>query len=359
MSRITFQKETVKQLQARMEQAYHTGNIRLVRHLAVLVGIAQGEGLTDLLELWHISQPTAYHWLRDFVEYCWDSLTYTPPTGRPARLTKHQKQQLYEAVQAGPEAAGYTCGCWTTVMIQEWIYQQFGVTYSHFYVAELLRNMGLSYQKARFVSAHLDEQARKAWMEAVWPAILAQAQREHRSIFFEDEVGFAQWGSLSYTWAPKGCQPQVKTSGLRKGYKIFGLIAYFSGQFYWLACDERFNSATYQVFLATMLEQLPGAFILIQDGAKYHTSRDTQTFFQEHQDRLTVFQLPSYSPDYNPIEHLWKKIKIKATHNRYFAEFAKLILSVENAFSAVDAHPEEILHLMGIYTKSVTSVPAP
>jgi transposase len=174
MSRITFQKETVKQLQAQMGQAYHTGNIRLVRHLAALAGIAQGEGLTDLLELWHISQPTAYHGLKDFVEQCWDSLTYTPPSGRPARLTKGQKQQLYAAVQAGPEAAGYPCGCWTTVMIQEWIYQQLGVTYSRFYVAELLHNLGLSYQKARFVSAHLDEEKRKEWIETVWPAILAK-----------------------------------------------------------------------------------------------------------------------------------------------------------------------------------------
>jgi hypothetical protein len=187
-------------------------------------------------------------------------------------------------------------------MIQEWIFQQFGVTYSRFYVAELLRNLGLSYQKARFVSAHLDEEKRKAWIETVWPAILAQAQREHRAIYFEDEVSFAQWGSLSYTWAPRGSQPQVKTSGLRKGYKIFGVIEFFSGRFYWLNCAERFNSGTYQVFLATMLAQVPGPFILIQDGAKYHTSQDTQTFIRDHQNELTVYQLPSYSPDYNPIE---------------------------------------------------------
>jgi hypothetical protein len=35
---------------------------------------------------------------------------------------------------------------------------------------------------------------------------------------------FAQWGSLSYTWAPKGQQPEVLTSGKRKAYQVFGLI---------------------------------------------------------------------------------------------------------------------------------------
>ena len=256
-----------------------------------------------------------------------------------------------EAVQAGPEAAGYACGCWTTTLIQEWIFQHFSVTYSRFYVAELLRNLGLSYQKARFVSDHLDADARKAWVETIWPTLLAQARREGRPIFFEDEVCFAQWGSLSYTWAPRGCQPQVKTSGLRKGYKIFGLIEFFTGRFYWLDCDERFNSATYQVFLTCLLEQVSGSLILIQDGARYHTSRETCAFFAQHPDRLTVYQLPSYSPDYNPIEYLWKKVKTKATHNRYFAQFSKLVSSVETALSSFDEQPQEILHLMGFYTQ--------
>lgn len=49
--------------------------------------------------------------------------------------------------------------------------------------------------------------------------------------------------------------------------------------------------------------------IIIQDGARYHTSEDMQVFFYENRDRITVFQMPAYSPDYNPIEILWKKVK--------------------------------------------------
>jgi len=37
--------------------------------------------------------------------------------------------------------------------------------------------------------------------------------------------------------------------------------------------------------------------ILIQDGAKYHTSAETQAFFTQQAARLQVFQLPTYSPD--------------------------------------------------------------
>jgi transposase len=48
---------------------------------------------------------------------------------------------------------------------------------------------------------------------------------------------------------------------------------------------------------------------LIQDKALYHRGAKMKAFFEENKARITVFQLPSYSPDFNPIEKLWKKIK--------------------------------------------------
>jgi len=73
---------------------------------------------------------------------------------------------------------------------------------------------------------------------------------------------------------------------------------------------------------------------LIQDGARYHTSRAMRQFFAEHTDQLTVVQLPSYSPDFNPIEHLWHNVRQAATHLKYFAEFAALTEAVEIPCSA-------------------------
>ena len=90
---------------------------------------------------------------------------------------------------------------------------------------------------------------------------------------------------------------------------MFGLIEFFSGRLIYQGLEDRFNSDSYQAFLLYLLAQVPGPIVLIQDGAKYHTSQATREFFQRHQDRLTVYQLPSYSPDYNPIEYLWKKVK--------------------------------------------------
>ena len=157
------------------------------------------------------------------------SLVYRQSTGRKPRLTKTQKQRLSELVQAGPQAAGFTSACWTSLLIQQLIQREFGVLYDRYYVCQLLRNLGFSVQKARFVSDHLDEEARQRWWEETWPQIKRLAKEKKALILFGDEVSFAQWGSLGYTWALKGETPVVKTAGKRKGYKVWGLIELFSG----------------------------------------------------------------------------------------------------------------------------------
>jgi transposase len=351
MFKVTFSNQTVKRLKGELQKAYTRGDLRSVRRLSVLIMIGERKDMETIRASWEVSVSTVYHWLKAFVVEGWKSLAYGKTPGRPSRLSKTQKRQLRGWLKAGPEKCSYPTGCWTSVLIQDLIYQKFHVMYNRFYVCELLHNLGFSRQKACFVSDHLDEAARRHWMKDNFPEILAQARKIGAPIFFGDEASFAWWGSLSYTWAPIGHQPLVKTTGKRKGYKVFGVIEFFSGRLLYQGLEERFNSNSYQTFLLYLLAQVPGKIILIQDGAKYHTSQPTREFFEQHKDRLIVHQLPSYSPDYNPIEYLWKKIKTKATHNRYFAEFAKLIRSVEEALTILATQADEIKRLMGVYTK--------
>jgi transposase len=81
----------------------------------------------------------------------------------------------------------------------------------------------------------------------------------------------------------------------------------------------------------------------------YHTSAATQAFLAAHRDRITAEPLPSYSPDYNPIEFLWKKTKQRATHNQYFKEFIALTVSVDKALAYFATHPDTVLGLCGRY----------
>jgi hypothetical protein len=264
-------------------------------------------------------------------------------------LTPTQKKQWCEWLEGGPQAVGLDSACWSTLLIQELIRREFHVLYHRNYGCELLHHLGYSFQKAQFVSDHLDEARRHAWRTPEWPLILHAAQPRGALILFGDEVSFPPWGRLSYTWARVGHTPKIQTSGKRQGYQVFGLIEYFSGRLFHQGIEGTFNSEAYPAFRLSVLAQTTEHWFLIQDGAKYHTSKATREFFVAQRERLTVYQLPSYSPDYNPIEYLWKKTKKLGTHNKYFAEFMQLVESVEQALAKFARCAADVLTLFGFY----------
>ena len=340
---------TRKELEATLRQAFTAGDLPLVKRVTALLGIARGEPVQPVAAGVGVSPSSVYTWLRAFLLEGVAGLRVQWRGGRPSKLTKTQRQRLAEIIEAGPEAAGFPTGCWHALLIQQVIQREFGVTYNVHYLATLLHSLGFSFQKARFVSDHLDAVARAAWLVSIFPAWRAQAEAAGGLLLFGDEASFAQWGSLGYTWARVGQQPVVKTTGRRKAYKVFGLIEYFSGRLFYQGIDGRFNGPSYVAFLARVLEQTTAPLFLVQDGAPYHRAAPVKAFVAQHRDRLRVTQLPSYSPDYNPIEFLWRATKRQATHNRYFPEFADLIGSVEEALAFFATHPDRVQALFGRY----------
>jgi transposase len=355
--RLSLGKDMLNALLERLHRAYAIGQLRLIKRIHALLYVLEGKSVAEVAEILSLSEQSVRNYVKVFILNGLDSLVYKRPPGRPPKLTKTQRKELAELIDAGPERAGYDCGCWDTSLIQDLIQNRFGVEYTPHYIAQLLSNMGFSYQRACFVSGHINDgevvEARKVWMEKTWPELLRLAKEKDAMILFGDECSFAQWGSLSYTWARKGQQPTVKTSGRRKAYKVFGFIDYFTGAFFYKSHTGRFNSASYQVFLEEVMTQTTQHLIIIQDGASYHTSKALQSFFAKHADRLTVGQLPTYSPMFNPIEYLWRNVKKKATHLRYFPTFEHLTQKVNEKLSYFAQLPSAISALMGRYCRSL------
>ncbi len=243
--------------------------------------------------------------------------------------------RLYKIVSEGPEKYGFNCGIWNSPMIAEVIRLEFKVRYNPRYLCRLLKKIGLSFQKSAFEAERTEanEKKRKEWSEIKWPAILKKAKVTNAVILFADEVTFAQWGSLSRTWAPIGQQPKIKTKGKRKGLKMFGAIELFGGSFQYMEAEDKFNGESYIVFLKKVLAQYNCPVILVEDGAPYHGAKIVKAFLEsEGENRISIYRLPSYSPDFNPIEKLWKNTKRDATHCKFFPTSDDLRASVVKAF---------------------------
>jgi transposase len=341
---------TVKALHSRLQHAYQRDDVRLVRRTTVLIDLLVHHiPVSMLCERWGLSPSCLSDWQKAFVLRGMDSLVSHQSGGRPAQLPPRQRKRLVELIAAGPLVVGFETACWHAVLLRVLIWREFGVLSHRQYVCTLLPNLGCSFQQARLVSDHLDAAKRLAWVEAKWPAILRAAKRQRGLILFEDAASFAQWGALSYPWARRGHQPEVPTSGKRKGDKVCGAMEYFSGRLFSQGIEGRFNSEHSQAFLQRIMDQTTAHVFLIHDGARSHTSAATQAFLAAHSERLTAHPFPSYSPDYNPIAYLWKQTKQRATHNKSFKEFVELTVSVDKALAYFATHPDTVLGLLGRY----------
>lgn len=339
----------------KLKKAEAKGDIREAKRIMAILALGEGQDKNTVSSILSVTIEAIQNWVNKYLLDGLRGLASKKSPGRHSKLTKSQRRDLAKLIEEGPEKAGYVGNCWRSPMIQQLILEQFGVVYSVHYISQLLKNMGFSYQKAKFVSDHLNEEKRDQWLAKTWPEILTLAREKNAYLLFGDEASFPQWGTLSYTWARKGHQPTIKTSGKRKGYKVFGLIDYFTGRLFSKCQEERLNSATYAAYLSEVLAKTRKHIILIQDGARYHTSAAMKQFFAQHEKRLTVFDLPSYSPDYNPIEKLWKKVKQKGTHLHYFPTFESLKDKVHESMSLFEDAPSEVLSLFGLYKDMTTT----
>jgi hypothetical protein len=124
-------------------------------------------------------------------------------------------------------------------MLQQLMYDRFGVFSNVFSIAQLLKNLGLSFHKAALVSAHLDEDKRQAWRPTTWPQILHLAKARKALLLFGDDVGGP------YTWARRGSNPWSRPQASAK-------LQVFACRFHTGHCFSRrggrLNSAAYIAF---------------------------------------------------------------------------------------------------------------
>jgi transposase len=351
-------KFTAKQVES-LHQAYkraeRAGDAAKLKRLSAILLLSEQLSIDKIARCLCVTKQTIYAWLTRYILSGIRGLKSGKSTGRPPKLNKSQRKLLARCLKAGPEKNGFPGNCWRSPLVSHLIQKLFGVLYNVHYISELLHSMNFTYQKAKFVADGRDKQARSKWLKERWPTILKEAEDKNALLLFGDECSFPQWGTLSYTWAPKGKQPVVVTCGKRKCYKVFGLIDYFTGRFFSKGYEGQLNSHSYMEFLTMVMKKTTKKIVLVHDGAPYHDSVAVRNFVETHMHRLSVHKLPSYSPDYNPIEKLWKKIKETGTHLVYFPTFDSLINKVTDMLDLFDDARKEVLALFGFYKELAVS----
>ena len=85
--------------------------------------------------------------------------------------------------------------------------------------------------------------------------------------------------------------------------------------------------------------------VLLIDNAPWHTGKLVNEALAENP-HLRFKRLPSYSPQLNPIERFWKKLRRRATHNRLFDALADLKKSVRASLCYFQTMRHKVLSLL-------------
>lgn len=160
--RLRLSKLKMKELSIALEKHRQLGDLKTMIRMQDLLSVASGHDVSTVSAIFQVSLQSVYHWIN---RYCCQGIFGLLPrqrAGRPSKLTKLDRKRWVKLIEAGPEANGFSGSCWRSPMIQTLVYENFSVFYSVKYIAELLKSLGFTYQKAKFVAANRDEEKRAA-----------------------------------------------------------------------------------------------------------------------------------------------------------------------------------------------------
>lgn len=338
--------KTLNTLSLEFEKSRNLGG--LLRIIAVK-SHAAGDSIDKIAETLRSTGQTIRNWIAEYLQEGIKSFTSKSPQGRPRTLTPQEERILSKILKNPPSSVGFYSGSWNAKKVRQLIIEKFKKRLSKKYIPELLRSLGFSFKKARVQVRGANELLRDQWVETVWPKIVETADLQDGHIMFGDSAHFSIFGSTGYGWSPKNAECIVESTGSKKGLHVMGAINYNTANTHAMILEEMIDEDAFICFLKMILSETRKPIHLIIDNAGYHKSKKVREFNRENSKRLTIHYLPPYSPDYNPIEGLWKKIKSETTHNVYFPTVDSLKEALSKILRWFRSTPAEVRPLFGLY----------
>jgi DDE superfamily endonuclease len=115
-------------------------------------------------------------------------------------------------------------------------------------------------------------------------------------------------------------RPQVPSQVVRESVYVFAAVAPGAGLMTSLVLPAA-NTAMMNLFLEHVSQSLENYFIVMQvDQAGWHRSKELSV-----PANIRLLEQPAYSPEVNPVEHLWEELREKYLHNRLFSSLDLLV----------------------------------
>lgn len=182
---------------------------------------------------------------------------------------------------------------------------------------------------------------RKAYVETLKTS-LAFATQGQEQIVYVDEAHIHLETDEGYGWTVKGQRAWISSHSPNFAkVSFYGVYFYNQGKVQIHAFDKADSHNTMKI-----LQKIRETFdadkhiTLIWDNAPYHRSVQTKQAAQDLNIRL--MPLPAYSPDFMPVEHLWRWLREEVTYHRCYEHESTLIAKVNVFEQSINTNPTEI-----------------
>jgi transposase len=171
---------------------------------------------------------------------------------------------------------------------------------------------------------------------------LMAAANETSPLNFVDATHPAYTGRPAHGWTRKGRTRELKSNHGRTHLNINGALSWHDHTIVHRQ-EDRITSAAMIALFEEVEARHPtaSAIAVVIDNAKHNVSRAMRDWLARAGCRIRPIYLPSYAPNLNLIERLWRFMKRRVLDNKYYPTFSAFRTAFEDFFAniAVIAHP--------------------
>lgn len=310
---------------------------RLADRIKAVLYVHFGLSYAEIAKLLLFDEVTVRRYTKQFQEKGMAGLLEYRYIGGRSRLTIKQETELRLFLRDNTKR--------TAKEVCDFIEKTYGVGFSVIGVTKLLHRLGFTYKKPKIVPGKADKTKQEAFLKMYWET-KAQLDPNDR-MYFLDSTHPQHNTKPSYGWILKGKTNDkfVKTNSGRERLNLSGALN-FNERTCIVFEEKSINKeATIHLLETIKQKQKTGKVYLILDNASYYHARIVKSWILHHP-RFKLLFLPSYSPNLNLIERLWRFFHQKITWNRYFETFEEFKNTTLEFFKNLKQYETELSTLM-------------
>ena len=288
---------TLEELRVAMEAA---PNKRSYVRLSAIRALLLGYSRQQVCELHDRTDRMVRLWMECFNRGGIDALITKPRLGRPRKVKLERVRDLLVPVLENPAAAGQVH--WTGVKLHGYLQEKLCVELGYRTTIRWLHELNFHLRVPQPWPERQNEEERKAFLEE----LRGLAEDPAVELWFADECGVEGDPRPRRRWVQPGQPRTVPYLGDHIRANVIGAVAPHRGALFSLIVDG-VDTEVFQFFLDEMAKAVPAKpavrQILMVDNASWH--RAGRVCWHHFEPKF----LPGYSPDFNPIERLWLRLK--------------------------------------------------